>query len=411
MNIFRKISKDPYLGNELKLYTSDALYQAVLLIATGPLLQSFMLEMGMSADVVSRLVSVFQVVQGAIMLLCASLTERIKNVTKVCAILVSNPLCLLLVMLFYGITGAENALPGAYFMVLAGGCLTNVLLGVYNVLIYKRPYHIMDMRDYGRITANGSVYIGVVGMLISFFLTFCMGKFSFLNVIRGFSFVSIIVVVLACLIAASFRKIENTESYTKPTGEKINLFRYRPFYILIIPNLLRGISAGVYSVSVTIGYYFGILDSVSSSFMNIAVHVGTILGGVFYVWATKKWSTAKIILIFTVLSAVFRPLMLIGNSAAVYIIFYTASYIVITVFSMAIPVSVTEFVDYHVMGRYTAWRMMLQTIGIAIGGFMVPMLLESIGGFLTLLLTGGMNVVTGVGYFIYLKRLKKAENN
>ena len=90
-----------YRSNEIKLYTMDALYQAVLLIATGPLLQTFMLEMGMSADVVSRTVSVFQVVQGSIMLLCASLTEKIKNVPKACAILAINPLCLLLVMLFY----------------------------------------------------------------------------------------------------------------------------------------------------------------------------------------------------------------------------------------------------------------------------------------------------------------------
>lgn len=410
-NRLQKISKDPYLSNELKLYTSDALFQAVLLIATGPLLQTFMLEAGMAADVVSRTVSVFQVVQGSIMLLCASLTEKVKNVPKVCALLALNPLSLLLVMLFFSMTGAENALPGAYYAVLTGGCITNVLLGLYNVLVYKRPYHIIEMREYGRITATGSVIIGIFGMVVSFLLTFCLGIFPYFYVICGFSVVGTVFLISASLIASSFRKIENSESYTKPQQKKMNLFCYKPFYILFIPNLLRGIGAGIFGVSVTIGYYFGVLNSVTSSFINIAVYVGTILSGVLYVRIAKKWDNAKITLIFTILSALSLPMMLVGKSAAVFVAAYTVSYLVINVFGTAIPVSVTEFVDYNVMGRYTAWRMMLQTVGIAIGGFLAPVLLEHIGGIPTLLFAGILNVLMGIGYFCCLKSLKKAEKN
>ncbi len=410
-NILRRISKDPYLSNELKLYTSDALYQAVLLITTGPLLQTFMLEMGISADVVSRTVSVFQVVQGSIMLLCASLTEKIRNVPKVCAALALNPLCLLLVMLFFSITGAENAIPGAYVAVLVGGCITNVLLGLYNVLVYKRPYHIMDMSEYGRITANGSVIIGIFGMLISFLLTFCLGNFSYFYVIRGFSGAGTALVIAAAIVAVSFRKIENSKSYTKPQEEKMNLFRYKPFYILFVPNLLRGIGTGVFGVAVTIGYYFGVINSVTSSFINIAMYVGTILSGVLYVRIARKWDNAKMILAFSVLSALSLPLMLIGKNAVIFIAGYAVSYLAINIFGTAIPVSVPEFVDYHVMGRYTAWRMMLHTVGIAIGGFLVPIFLKSIGGIPTLLFAGSLNVITGVGYYCYLKSLKKEEKN
>ena len=406
-----RIPTDPHRSNEWKLYISDALYQAVLLIAVGPLLQTFMLEMGMAADVVSRTVSVFQVVQGSIMLLCASLVEKIKNVTKACAVLALNPLCLLLVMIFFSITGAKNALPGAYIAVLAGGCITNVLLGLYNVLTYKRPYHIMDMREYGRITANGSVIIGIFGMALSFLMTFCLGTFSYFHVICGFSVGGTILLICASFVAFSFHEMESSENYTKPQQKKINLFRYKPFYILFVPNLLRGIAAGVFGVAVTIGYYFDILNSMTSSFMNVAVYVGTILSGILYVRIAKKWNNGKITLVFTILSAISLPIMLLGKSTVVFLVAYMLSYLFIQLFSTAIPVSVSEFVDYQVMGRYTAWRMMLQTVGVAIGGFLVPILLAHIGGIPTLLFAGGLNVLTGVGYYCYLKSIKKEENN
>jgi len=411
MKKIRNISKDPYRSNELKIYTSDALYQAVLLIAVGPLLQTFMLEMGIAADVVSRTVSIFQVVQGSIMLLCASLVEKVKHVPKVCAVLILNPLFLLLVMLFFSITGDRNAFPGAYYIVLAGGCITNVLLGLYNVLVYKRPYHIMDMHEYGRITANGSVIIGIFGMAVSFLMTFSLGKFSFFSVICGFSAVGTVLLISASVIASSFHEVGNGENITKPQQEKINLFRYKPFYILFVPNLLRGISAGVFGVAVTIGYYFGVMNSMTSSFINIAVYIGTIISGVLYVRIAKKWDTARIILVFTVLSAVSLPIMLAGKSAAVFVAAYMASYLFIQTFGTAIPVCVTEFVEYQVMGRYTAWRMMLQTVGIAIGGFLVPVLLEHIGGIPTLLFAGVLNVLTGVSYYCYLKSIKREEKN
>ena len=58
-------------------------------------------------------------------------------------------------------------------------------------------------------------------------------------------------------------------------------------------------------------------------------------------------------------------------------------------------------VDYNCLGQFTAWRMGIYTLGTAIGGVCVPLFLDLVGGFNTLLIAGITMLVCGVGYYVF----------
>ena len=78
--------------------------------------------------------------------------------------------------------------------------------------------------------------------------------------------------------------------------------------------------------------------------------------------------------------------------------------------SYGVPVIVAENIDYNCLGQYTAWRMALFTGGVAIGGVLVPILLELIGGSGTLLVSGLAMLPCGVGYYLFDRQCKKKAN-
>ena len=45
----------------------------------------------------------------------------------------------------------------------------------------------------------------------------------------------------------------------KPSEQKINILKYKPFYALIIPNFIRGFVLGIIQLAVTIRYYAKVL--------------------------------------------------------------------------------------------------------------------------------------------------------
>ena len=66
-------------------------------------------------------------------------------------------------------------------------------------------------------------------------------------------------------------------------------------------------------------------------------------------------------------------------------------------------------VDYNCLGQFTAWRMGIYTLGTAIGGVCVPLLLDLVGGFNTLLIAGITMLVCGVGYYVFDRKAVAAK--
>ena len=76
------------------------------------------------------------------------------------------------------------------------------------------------------------------------------------------------------------------------------------------------------------------------------------------------------------------------------------------VVNYAVPAAVVKFVDYDVAGQYNAGRMILHTLGISLAGFVCVAMFELFGPLLTLIFSGCCQLFSGLGYYMFLKKLK-----
>lgn len=73
-----------------------------------------------------------------------------------------------------------------YVFILILSCILNFGLGIYNILIYKLPYEIYDISDYGKYTSISGILSGIVGFACTSLLSFFANIFSYKNVITVF---------------------------------------------------------------------------------------------------------------------------------------------------------------------------------------------------------------------------------
>ena len=102
------------------------------------------------------------------------------------------------------------------------------------------------------------------------------------------------------------------------------------------------------------------------------------------------------ILLFIVL-----PFSLFGKSLPVFIIFYALSIIFFSIVSSSNPVYFSEIIDYREIGRYTAVRLIIMTLGQAISGFFVAFSIERIPSVLILIVCGTCQLISGVMLYLY----------
>ncbi len=389
--------------NEIKFYTTYTLYSTAFIIASSSVLQTFLLEVGINESSVTGLVSFFQIMQSITMMLCSSFADRIKNVIKATAVSMLNLLLMFIPMLFFSVDAGHRSAAAIVFFVLGG--LSSFVLGFYNVIFYKLPFHVLNMDHYGRITANGGILHGITGISVSAIMTYFIGKYEYFFVMRIIILIAIALVISAFLVAMRYKQIPDF-AYEAKGKKKINIFRYKPFLKLFIPNFTRGVGNGIIEVSVTIGYFFEVIDKVGGGYIVMITNAAVILSCLIFSKISAKGRNGLISFVSSIVILLVIPFMLIGKHTVVFLCCYGISYLAANVLGFATPVLVTELVDYDVLGEYTAWRMMLFAIGSAVGGTAAIPLAKAIGGIPLFILAGLLFFTTGFGYFYYEKKSK-----
>lgn len=382
--------------NKYKYYATYILWSAISVLTSGALLQTFLLEKGLSEDVVGYYFAAVQFLQIIIMLFFSPLMDRVRNVIRTTALIH------LLDLPFFALLFAICFLSGGNFLipVFACGLVCNIAIGLYNILSYKLPYHVIDMKDYGHITGVSSVLGGVFTLLLSLLLTFLQqaaGYFPAMKIVFGVGFAA---AVLFAVLTASLKKLGNGATEVRKQ-KQINLLRYEPFARLIAPNVLRGFCTGILTMAVTVGYFAGKLDATGASVLLIITQAVSIAGSFFYTFFAGK---ERILLAVTgVCMAVFIPLMAFGNTGF-FLAFYGVAYFCMMIVNISVPVSVAKVIDYEVAGQYSGWRMLLNTLGVFLASLVCVPLLRTVGVFFTLLLAGLAQLAAGLLYANFLRK-------
>lgn len=396
--------------NNLTYYIQTAAYNIAVVLSTGSVIQTYMLECGINESKVSFCVSALQIIQTVAMLLISKATESIKNIRLAIAVSFSAYLPFFASLLFLCLK--TDFTPNTkYIIIFAVSIVLNLFLGIYNIVSYKLPHIIMDISNYGRVLGQSGVVAGITCMGFSSLLTFCLGKFSYFSVMLFFFAAGIVIGLIALASSFMYKPIASHEEESSKV--KINFFKYKPFYQLIIPNFMRGFSLGIFNLITVIGYSCGLLDSASAGIIATVTQLSMLISCQSYSFLVRKFKNGLIILFASVAFCVITPLMTVSGSKIWFYIFYFLAYFFVNYVAYSVPVLVSTYIDYKCLSQYTAWRMALYTLGIAVGGALVPFLMKHLGATGSLIVCAVTLLPCGIGYYLFekasLKNKKTAE--
>lgn len=390
--------------NHILYLVQNALYSILIALSSGSVFQSFMLESGIGENEVSVYVSVIQVAQLATMLLLSKAADMVKDVRKAVGLTLSMFLPFFLTV-FFVCYERDLAVDVKYGILFGVSILLNLVLGFYMVISYKLPHHVMDIRDYGKITGVSGVVSGFACMLISMAIPFLLKRWDYFDTMSLFFGVGIVASIAVPIVCMKFKELG--AGVIASPKQRINIFRYRPFYQLLIPNFMRGFSTGILNLITVIGYACGALDSATAAIVVVLTQAATLIGSQVYSLLAGRYRNGVLLLIATIAFSVAVSMMVVGNTTGVFLTCYFFAYFFMCQLSIGVPVLVANRIEYSCLGQYTAWRMALHTLGTALGGICVPILLNWVGAFGTLLVCGITMLPCGIGYYLFEKQCIK----
>jgi predicted MFS family arabinose efflux permease len=159
-------------------------------------------------------------------------------------------------------------------------------------------------------------------------------------------------------------------------------------------------------MAITIGYYTEHIDSISANYVIIITNALTILGSFAFSKIARYMLDKNIILLCSIVLAVLLPILTVFDTG-VFLVVYAVIYFFLIILNNIVPVTVTKIIDYKVAGQYSAGRMLLNTLGTSLAGFLCVPMFKAIGVIPTLAISGGMQLVSGIGYYIVLVGIEK----
>lgn len=391
--------------NEIKLHIQYILYSLIAFILNGTLLQTFLLENGLDEQTVTFSLSILQIVQMLTIFIFSGIVDRMSRIKKLSAFsfLICLPINVYFLILSFS-PGISSAVP-----FLALGTAFNLFLGVYTVTMYKLPYSVIEIERYGIFTAYSGLFCGVISFLASLGIVALQSFFPYFTVMRAMYILSVIFIALAVVVTLAMKETKLPEIDTKEKSS-INIFKYRHFTALIIPNILRGFCFGILGMASTIGYFTGDINSSSAAILVTVTTISSIAGSLVYTVIATKIREKYILSFSSILIFISLSLMATFSNTAVFIAFYGVAYFFLHLINTAVPIVVVKIVDYDVIGQYSGWRMLLHTLGISISGFVCIPLFNLIGVIPTMVLSGGTQLISGIAYHIHLTRTEREKS-
>lgn len=399
------------MNNEKRFYLrGTATSVATLVLNGGVLFQAFLQSRGVPTDRIGAYVSVTGIAQVASMLLCAGLVDRIANVRRASALFYLPNILFTAAMIPLSLIG--SAPPSLVFwLAICFSAATRLAAGVRDMLDYRLPYLIIPISAYARLTSTDGVIAGIAGIAVSSGISAALRRFDSAPVMSAMFIAALLLFLFAAWETGRFQVLPDAP---KPNPVQKNqtslcqLFRMPAFYLLALPNLLRGCSTGVMAMAAILGVHTLGLSTEATAAASAVTTAGSVAGSILYMFfARRRIRTRNACAFGSLLMLISAPLMLAGRIYPLFLVMLFLANVGILIVNDAVPVMVTEFLPYDVVGRYTALRMSLTTGGSAFASFLLGKLAGSVSPVLLLSFAGTLQALSGAVYWWFSKRHDK----
>ncbi|MDO4488193.1 MAG: MFS transporter [Eubacteriales bacterium] len=419
--------------NLKRYYLRYVLYYFAYTMITGGIIQSFMIESGISGLQVSVYTSVIQVAQAAVMLLFSVKIENAKNLIKLNVrasyAMVPSFVAVFLISMFL-----DMSVNLKYALMVAAGIIANMGFGIIAIIEYKLPYRLMDISHYGRVVSITGVFISLSSLAMSSLFSFAISRFEYFTVMSVFIVVGLVMLIASMFVGMTYEDIGNEpgiSQFMKKTGEikaedsgngddgtgdaksekaskkKPSIFTYPIFRRLFAANFIRGFSSGTFALLTTIGYHYGIINAESATWMVIIGFIITLVTCFAYAKLSRYGKDAEILLISGIAMILCLLVILVGRNTLLFLVIFAIGTCFKTFIDYVCPVIITQVVDYEIIGQFSAWRVALYMLGAAVAGVVLIPMLDGLGGEITMLINGLGFLYMGFVYFAEGKRAAK----
>ena len=384
---------------------------ATLALNGGVLFQAFLQSRGVPTDRIGAYVSVTGLSQVVSMLLCSGLVDRIVNVRRASALLYLPNILFIAAMIPLACTASASA-SLVFWLAIFCSAATRLVAGVRDMLDYRLPYLIIPISNYARLTSTDGVIAGVIGISVSSGISAALRRFDSTPVMTLMFIGSFLLFVAAAWTTSRFQLLPDAP---KPAATRqsslslMQLFRMPSFYVLVLPNLFRGISTGVMAMAAILGVQSLGLTAEATAAASAVTTAGNVAGSILYVYlARRRFRTRNACILGSMLLLVTTPLMLVGHNYPLFLLMLFLANVGVLIVNYAVPVMVTELVPYGAIGRYTALRLAVTTGGSAFASFAVGRLAGSVSPVLLLASAGMFQAVSGAVYWWFSKHQDKS---
>lgn len=389
------------------MWTAGALTASCTSLTT--VLSAFYLYGGMTEGQISVYLAVAQVVNIAVSLLCAGITSASADSRKaagwmylLCGIswLPYIPICL------FGLP--VRLFTGAMFVLGLGTTVFSALRVIYD---YKLPCEVLDMRFYSEYTAYLGLFSGIAGMVIGIGLPLVYDRLPYAGVTAA-----VFALAAACMalgafcivrmkpISAEAGPAEHQKIAVRPWQDLKRLLANRDFRVMLVPNTIRGVSAGLVSMLAVIALREEVLTQTNVTMMTAVNYAGTFLSCFLYVKLVRRFGIPVTGLVGAVLFCLVVAAM--GGGTGWFLVVYGIAATGNNLAANAFPDMVYHSVPQEIISPFHTWRLALMALGTAISTPIFGALLPVVAAEVLLVIGAAGLLLCALGYYLFYRKQK-----
>ena len=386
--------------NFIKIAITETIYTVTNMFTSGAIIQSLLMMLGFSENEVYVYSSVAQLGQVAVMLFMIFYASRIVRVKRYYAIF-SMAMILPALLFILGVAFPDLVSTGYVITVYIVTLISSFGVGVRSILSYSVPCMTVGIENFGKYTGVSTASAGAASFASSFLHTFLASVADYKLITAIACGVSIVMMIISSLLIVSLGFLDESTDVTD-AKEKVDVaavFKNRDTYILLLPNIARGLATGVTSVITVIAVTNSLMQAEETSVVNIVLQASLFFANVMFAALYKKCSTRGMISVCTAVMCVTLPLCLLYGKIGFFVFFFialTARYVI----DSAIPTLVVEVMPPSQLGAYTSIRMLLLVGSGAVATLLITPIVSLVGYVGLLIFASVMQLICGAGHVL-----------
>ena len=396
-------------SNKALYFIYTILYTTGFMFCSGTILQTFMINVGMSDAEISTYNAVIQFVQAAAILAMAFLADKIRRVLKVYAsiCLAMSIIAISLILCVF----VRSDLAAVKWIIFAASVVTYFLLGVRNAFDYKICYEIFDMKNLGKIMGAAIAVSGLISFGVSAAYSYSVAKLDYYDVMTAFFILSAIAMIFSSVAAFTYKKVNDTSAPERKSGLDFSAFKNKKLGALMVPSFVRGFSCGIIALITVVGFSSGVLNTETATYVSLLTQITTFTGNMLFSILCRRIKTRMLLIASSVVLGAVLPLSVAGGGLAWFLIGFGISNFALMMANVSIPVLVCEIVPYEQIGSFTCIRMMIYTVGSVVASVVYKPLSDAVGFVWLFIIAGVMQIICGAGHFIVSKISEKEKRS